>query len=82
MIRLKFSVALNYDIAEPGSDFIFSVHAAQTPHQRVVNEVLSISQPLPRNAYTDPVTHTRYDVPVGASNAVRDMQATWATQKG
>ena len=60
MIRLKFSVALNYDIAEPGSDFIFSVHAAQTPHQRVVNEVLSISQPLPPNAYTDPVTHTRF----------------------
>ena len=60
MVRLKFSVELNYDIAPPGCDFIFSIHAAQTPHQMVVSEVLEISQPLQRNLYTDPVTHTRY----------------------
>jgi len=60
MIRLKFSVALSYDIAEPGSDFIFSIHAAQTPHQRVLTEALTISQPLPLNRYTDPVAHTRF----------------------
>ena len=60
MIRLKFSVELNYDIAGPGSDFIFSMHAAQTSYQRVVSEVLTVSQALLRDPYTDPVTHTRF----------------------
>lgn len=60
MIRLKFSVTLNYEIAESGSDFIFSILAAQTAHQRVVAETLTISQPLQSKLYTDPVTHTRF----------------------
>ena len=60
MVRLKFSVELNYEISQPGSDFIFSIHAAQTPHQRVVCESLDISQPLLRTLYTDTVTHTRF----------------------
>ena len=60
MLRLKFSIELNYEIDPPGCDFIFSIHAAQTPHQIVVAESLSISQSLPSNSYTDPVTHTRF----------------------
>ena len=60
MVRLKFSIALQYDIDAPGSDFIFNIHAAQTAHQIVVSETLGISQPLVPNLYTDPVTHTRY----------------------
>ena len=60
MVRLKFSIELNYDITQPGCDFIFSIHAAQTPHQIVVSESLAISQPLLTNLYTDPVTHTRF----------------------
>lgn len=60
MIRLKFTIELCYDIAEPGSDFIFNIHAAQTPHQRVVLEALTISQPLLGKLYTDPVAHTRF----------------------
>jgi transglutaminase-like putative cysteine protease len=60
MVRLNFSIELNYEITEPGCDFIFSIHAAQTPHQIVVSESLAISQPLQRNLYTDPVTHTRF----------------------
>ena len=60
MIRLKFSIELNYDIASPGSDFIFNIHAAQTPHQIVVNEVLTLNQSVESNLYTDPVTHTRF----------------------
>ncbi|MDO8459193.1 MAG: transglutaminase family protein [Burkholderiaceae bacterium] len=60
MVRLKFSIELNYDIDYPGCDFIFSIHAAQTAHQIVVSESLSMSQDLPPNLYTDPVTHTRY----------------------
>ena len=60
MVRLKFSIALQYDIDAPGSDFIFNIHAAQTAHQTVVSETLGISQALVPNLYTDPVTHTRY----------------------
>ena len=60
MVRLKFSIALQYDIDAPGSDFIFNIHAAQTAHQTVVSETHGISQALVPNLYTDPVTHTRY----------------------
>jgi len=59
MIRLRFTIELNYEIAGSGGDFIFSIHAAQTPRQIVVNESLLISQPLLHSLYTDPVTHTR-----------------------
>ena len=60
MLRLKFSIELNYEIDPPGCDFIFSIHATQTPHQIVVSESLGISQSLPFNLYTHPVTHTRF----------------------
>ncbi len=60
MVRLKFSIELNYEITDPGCDFIFSIHAAQTLAQTVVSEALHISQPLLQNLYTDPVTHTRF----------------------
>ena len=59
MIRLEFSVELSYDIAPPGCDFIFSIHAALTPQQTVVSESLFISQRLQPSLYTDPATHTR-----------------------
>ena len=59
MVRLKFAVELNYDITQSGSDFIFNIQAAQTGHQAVVTESLAVSQALPLNLYTDPVTHTR-----------------------
>ena len=60
MVRLQFSIELNYEIDAPGCDFIFSIHAAQTAHQIVVGESLVISQPLSPNLYTDSVTHTRF----------------------
>jgi len=60
MVRLKFSIELNYDITAPGCDFIFNIQAAQTGHQTVVSESLGISQALVHNHYTDPVTHTRF----------------------
>jgi transglutaminase-like putative cysteine protease len=60
MVRLQFSIELPYVIEPPGSDFIFSIHAARTPQQLIVQESLQISQPLPFSLYTDPVTHTRY----------------------
>ena len=60
MVRLHFSIELNYEIDLPGCDFIFSIHAAQTAQQRVVQESLTISQPLTPDFYTDPVTFTRF----------------------
>jgi transglutaminase-like putative cysteine protease len=60
MLRLQFSIQLNYQIDHPGCDFIFSLYAAQTPHQSVVSESLDISQSLPSTTYTDPMTHTRF----------------------
>ena len=60
MLRLKFSIALDYQIDAPGCDFIFSIHAAQTRHQTVVCESLDISQELSPNHHTDPATHTRF----------------------
>jgi len=60
MVRLKFSIELNYEIDQPGCDFIFSIHAAQTAYQSLVSESLNISQNLPPNLYTDPVSYTRF----------------------
>lgn len=60
MLRLKFSIRLDYEIEPPDCDFVFSIHAAQTPHQKVVSEALGISQNLQSNLYTDPTTHTRF----------------------
>lgn len=60
MLRLKFSIELNYEIDQPGCDFVFSIHAAQTAYQIVVDESLTISQNLASSMYTDPITHTRF----------------------
>ena len=60
MVRLQFSIELNYNIDSYGCDFIFSIHAAKTAHQIVISESLSLSQNLPQNEYMDPVTHTRF----------------------
>ena len=60
MIRLRLSLELDYQIAEPGSDFIFNIHAAHTQRQRVLQEHLSLSQNVPMQVDTDPVTLNRY----------------------
>lgn len=60
MTRLNFTIELKYEIAPPGGDFIFSIHAAQTRHQTVVREALYVSQAITPHLYTDPVTHTRF----------------------
>jgi transglutaminase-like putative cysteine protease len=60
VLRLKFSIALDYQIDAPGCDFIFSIHAAQTAHQTVVCEALDISQALLPTLHTDPATLTRF----------------------
>jgi len=60
MVRLQFSVELNYDTSPPGGDFIFNIHAAHTPQQTVVQENLRVSQPVPYDIATDPVSRNRY----------------------
>jgi transglutaminase-like putative cysteine protease len=60
MIRLEIALDLDYDIAAPGCDFVFNIHAAHTPRQRVLDESLSLSQDLPWRVETDPATLNRY----------------------
>ena len=60
MIRLKYTVELRYDIADNAADFVFNIHAAQTPWQSVFAEALLVSQPAPAVVYTDPTLGSRY----------------------
>jgi transglutaminase-like putative cysteine protease len=60
MVRLKFTVELNYEIADSASDFIFNIHAAKTRCQSVVTEQLYLSQPISTVTYTDPTYGSRY----------------------
>jgi len=60
MIRLRLSLELDYEIADPGCDFIFNIHAAHTARQRVVEEALTLSQNVLPKVETDPATLNRY----------------------
>jgi transglutaminase-like putative cysteine protease len=60
MIRLQLSLELDYEISDPGCDFIFNIHAAHTERQRVVDESLTLSQNVPSLVETDPATGNRY----------------------
>ena len=60
MITLRLSLALDYEIAAPGCDFIFNIHAAHTDRQRVVDEQLTLNQYVPYQVDTDPATLNRY----------------------
>ncbi|MCD2513434.1 transglutaminase-like domain-containing protein [Comamonas endophytica] len=45
MIRLQLQLELSYTVLAPGAEFFFFFHAANTSHQRVIDENLVISQP-------------------------------------
>ncbi|MEN9985340.1 MAG: hypothetical protein RI925_842 [Pseudomonadota bacterium] len=60
MVRIELDIELSYTIDPQGADFIFNIHAAQTPCQTVVAETLQLSQPVPVQVETDPVTGNRY----------------------
>lgn len=60
MVKLKLALELNYDIAPPGGDFIFNVHAAHTQCQAIVEENLQLSQALVSDIYRDPWSGNRY----------------------
>jgi transglutaminase-like putative cysteine protease len=60
VIRLRLALALDYEIAEPGCDFVFNIHAAHTERQRVVDEALTLGQDVPSRVETDPATRNRF----------------------
>jgi transglutaminase-like putative cysteine protease len=58
--RIDLQVELNYEIAEPGADFVFNIHAAQTSSQSLSGESLVLSQSVVPQMHTDPTTGNRY----------------------
>lgn len=60
MIRLRLTLQLDYQVLGPGSDFIFNIHAAQTERQHVLQEELLLSQNVPTQVDTDPITLNRF----------------------
>lgn len=60
MIRLKFSIDLRYEVVHHAGDFIFNIHAAQTPRQTVVAEQLLMNPPVAPVVYSDPTYGSRY----------------------
>jgi transglutaminase-like putative cysteine protease len=60
MIRLELALDLDYDIAPPGGDFIFNIHAARTQRQHVLSESLNLNQNLATQVETEPATLNRY----------------------
>ncbi len=60
MIRLSFAIALDYEIAGSPADFVFNIHAAQTPRQAVICERLAITPSPVHLLQSDPSTGNRY----------------------
>ncbi len=60
MVRIELQVALSYEVDAFGADFIFNIHAAQTPSQAVVAETLTLNQRVEPHLHTDPATGNRY----------------------
>lgn len=60
LIRIELKIDLSYEIDANGADFVFNVHAAQTPCQTIASEELSLSQSVDSRIDTDPVTGNRY----------------------
>ncbi|MEY4413642.1 MAG: hypothetical protein RIQ53_935 [Pseudomonadota bacterium] len=58
--RLRLSLELDYLVTSPHADFVFNIHVARTARQRLLNEHLEVSQPLPTRVDSDPVTHNRH----------------------
>lgn len=58
--RIELQVDLNYEVAAPGADFVFNVHAAHTPSQRLSAERLVLKPALESQTHADPATGNRY----------------------
>jgi transglutaminase-like putative cysteine protease len=60
LIRIDLQVDLNYEVAAPGADFVFNVHAAHTPSQSLSAERLVLTPAVASQTHTDPATGNRY----------------------
>jgi transglutaminase-like putative cysteine protease len=61
LVRLDLELTLEYEIrGSDGADFVFNIHAAQTPQQTVDDERLELSQPVVPEILTDAATDTRF----------------------
>jgi len=60
MIHIELQVELNYEIDAQGADFVFNIHAAQTPSQAISAESLLLSQSVVPHLHTDQATGNRY----------------------
>jgi transglutaminase-like putative cysteine protease len=58
--RIELQVDLTYEVAEPGADFVFNIHAAHTPSQHLSTERLTLVPALASQTHTDPATGNRY----------------------
>lgn len=58
--RIELQVDLNYEVAAPGADFVFNVHAAQTPSQRLSAERLVLTPAAVSRTHADPTSGNRY----------------------
>lgn len=59
MVRLRFSVRLQYEIVGHPADFIFNIHAAQTSCQFVQAESLRVSQAVATTMHADAMLRSR-----------------------
>lgn len=59
-VRMELQIDLSYEVDQYGADFVFNIHAAQTPNQSVSAERLVINQPIAHHIHTDPATGNRY----------------------
>ncbi len=68
-VRLRYSVALDYDVGGPAT-FLLNMHAAQTARQHVIEESFTLDPSGPQvEARTDPATGNRiaaFDIGAGA----------------
>ncbi len=60
MVRIGIGLELNYEVDEHGADFVFNIHAAHTQSQTIVDEKLTLSQPVAPEVFVDPATANRY----------------------
>lgn len=59
-VRIALRVDLEYEIDRFGADFIFNIHAANTPRQVVSSEQVLLSQPIAADVQTEKITGNRY----------------------
>lgn len=60
MIRLKFSITLDYQVLSPNCDFVFNFHPALNNRQNVREESLTIAQEVLSQTLVDTEEGTRY----------------------